>query len=252
VVLPGRLPWGYYWRQATEDERRDGAPQKVLDVDPERAPYFREACQRMLASPSVRGVALWIQSLPEDARGGRHFDRTAVTNMLRAPVYIARAKGEDPDVLGRPRGRWPALVDDATWTTIQERIGSHVHMPHQASRRYLLTGLVRCPICGSRMDGHTYTGWRTTRRYASYVCGYKSRGAEVSQRRCQLTVPLPKVDAAVLAEVGRILAAVVPLDGALYDSLARAGGAFPSPTTARTSTAFAGTSSARRPGHAIG
>lgn len=205
--FPGRTAWGYRWRPATEAERGAGAPQVVLDEDPERAPYYREAVRRALDGPSVRAVAAWVQSLPDEVRGGRRMNTPCVLKMLRAPVYIARPDDGDDDVLRRPVGRWPALVDDATWARLQERIASHNHMPHQASRKYLLTGLIRCPVCGTRMQGRWCKN-NNGKYYPSYVCHGESRGAGAKRLMCQWAAALNPVENAVLAEVSKILDAV--------------------------------------------
>jgi site-specific DNA recombinase len=42
----GWVAWGYQWRAATPDERRTGAPARVLEIDESEAPYVREAFQR--------------------------------------------------------------------------------------------------------------------------------------------------------------------------------------------------------------
>src|SRR5207248_1969347 len=83
--------------------------------------------------------------------GGRAMCYQSVRRALSSPVYIARF-GPHPDRngLSRPAGRWPALIDDTTWQRVQEGVAKHHHMPRQASGRYLLTGLLRCPQCGAR------------------------------------------------------------------------------------------------------
>src|SRR6185369_16916505 len=50
----GRAPWGYVWRAANDDERQQGSPANVLDIDPITAPYIREAFDRAATSESVQ------------------------------------------------------------------------------------------------------------------------------------------------------------------------------------------------------
>ena len=52
--LPGRLPWGYRLCEATADERAQGAPRSVLEVDPATAPYVLEAFDRALNGAALR------------------------------------------------------------------------------------------------------------------------------------------------------------------------------------------------------
>src|SRR5579859_1380492 len=69
----GGLPWGYRWRPATVDERGDGAPRRVLEIDPLQEPAVREAWSRAAAGASAYAVMKWMQSLDPEVRGGRIF-----------------------------------------------------------------------------------------------------------------------------------------------------------------------------------
>src|SRR5262249_22469868 len=144
--FPGRVPWGYQQRPASDAERRMAAPKSVLDLDPEAAPFVREAWRRDRDGEPLRKVGNWVAALRASAGGGGHLAYHSVWRMFVSPTYVARPRSGVSDVLQRPVGRWPALVDDDTWRQVQERIASHAHMPHQASGPYLLTGLLRCPL----------------------------------------------------------------------------------------------------------
>lgn len=207
----GTCPWGYRWRPATEDERRQGAPKSVLDLDPETAPYIQRAFQMLADGTSIRGVMRWVATLPSGARGGHTRGHSAINKIVRMPVYVGRQERSDGgDVLENPPQRWPALIDDATWARVQQRIDGHARMPHQASGEYLLTGLVRCPLCGDRMSG-----WRIRQRSPRY--------------RCQRKVPpcygdsmMAPLEAAVRAEVASLLSVRTMSEPTLRRALRRA------------------------------
>ena len=120
----------------------------------------------------------------------------AVRRILASPVYVARPPQGDPDVLARPVGRWPALVDDATWRRVREQVEGHRRLPRQASQRYLLTGLLRCPACGTRMHGR-----RRVDRGRSIDARRQTQGRTPAASGCLAEVLGTPVDAAVLAEV---------------------------------------------------
>src|SRR5687767_4884726 len=71
----GRPRWGYRWREATEEERRAGAPKRVLEAHPDEAPYAAEAWRRVAAGETLRSVYRWVAGLPESARGTRSLRR---------------------------------------------------------------------------------------------------------------------------------------------------------------------------------
>jgi site-specific DNA recombinase len=206
----GTCPWGYRWRPATEDERRYGAPKSVLDVDLETAPYVRRAFEMVAAGGTVRSVMRWAASLPSGARGGRVLGHSAVNKLVRMPVYVGRQERADGgDVLADPPQRWPALVDDVTWAKVQRRIEGHARMPRQASGEYLLTGLMRCPICGDRMSG-----WRIRQRSPRYRCQRKAP-------TCYGDSMMEPVDAKVLDDVTTVVSVVAAQDATLQKILRR-------------------------------
>ena len=120
----------------------------------------------------------------------------ALSLVLASPVYIARAPQGADDVLSRPLGRWAPLVDDATWQRVRDYVDSHHKVPHQASRRFLLTGMLRCPQCGARMHGSSRPG-----HGARYRCASTTLGANAAVRDCRTSALSNQVDVAVLAEV---------------------------------------------------
>jgi hypothetical protein len=119
---------------------------------------------------------------------------TTIRDRLRAPVYVARPAGGDPDVLRRPVGRWPALIDDHLWKKVQERLAAP--LTGLASGRYLLTGFLRCPQCGGRS-----VGVRTRGRHQAYSpLPTRRRGGGEPACACSNFLAAP-LDTAVLAEV---------------------------------------------------
>jgi hypothetical protein len=127
--VPGTVPWGYRRRPATEEERRLGSPKVVLEIDDISAPYAAEAFRRVAAGESAHAANRRVRSLPESIRGGRAFPLGPFWRMLHRIVYIARPEIGDADPLARPVGRWPAIVDDATWLRVQQRLAQHHNVP---------------------------------------------------------------------------------------------------------------------------
>ena len=211
-------PWGYRFREATPEERAAGSPKTVLDLDEAMAPYVRETFHRVAAGETINSVARWVRTLPSGALGGRQMAYPPVRRMLHSPIYVSRPKSGVEDVLRRPPCRWPALTDDATWTLVQERIASHAHMPRQASGNYLLSGLIRCPSCGSRMSGCAMR-----KQHALYRCERRRFGAGIiTMAECNRTVLGPAIDAAVLDEAAALLDTVMTTDRGLQMAIRQA------------------------------
>lgn len=215
--VPGRAPWGYRLRPATSEERARGAPTSVLELDPVTAPWVKEAFARAAGGQTLQAVHRWIAGLPSAARGGRELRFQAVRKILASPVYLARLPQGEDEVLARPVGQWPALVDEATWQRVRDGVASHQRLPRQASRRYLLTGLGRCPRCGARMSGHV-----SARSAFRYRCASALLGASAGTRRCTFEVRGEVVEAAVRDQVLPLIDATTSELPALRGALARA------------------------------
>lgn len=191
--------WGYRWRDATPDERRDGAPKRVLDRDEMAAPYAVEMFERCARGESIRAIARWVHTLPPPVWSGRKLGYASVQRLLQSATYISRPATER-EPLDAPPQRWPALVDDLTWLRAQQHIADHQHRRHQASGRYLLTGYLRCPQCGGRL-----TGAALKQRWPYYRCN-----GEIANpgQPCRWGMPGRAVDGPVIEAVGELLAAL--------------------------------------------
>jgi site-specific DNA recombinase len=186
----------------------------------------QDAFRRAAAGETLRAVHRWARALPSAARGDRVLTYRAVRQILGSPVYIARLPIGDDDVLARPLGRWEPLVDEATWLRVWERIASHQHVPRQASQRYLLTGLLRCPNCGNRMHGKARIG-----HARSYRCSSNNSGANTGTQSCLSSALAEHVDQAVLAEVLPLIETAVSAIPELREALERAWTALQQPAT---------------------
>ena len=202
---PTRPAWGYLRRLATAEERAQGAPHTVLDIDPTRARHVREAFRRAARGDSVAKIATWVRGLPEDARSGRKMSYINIRGLLRRPVYIARHIQGPEDVLARPRMRWPSLISDKQWRRVQERLAARSVRKEASRRKYLLAGLIRCGRCGARMGGNRNQptlalthGWS---RQARYICMGRIGGKDGLSRTCYETAVMPAVDARVVETV---------------------------------------------------
>ena len=222
----GRAPWGYRLRPATPEERALGAPTKVLEAHPIELPWVQEAFRRAGEGQTLRAVHRWVATLPNEARGGRVFAFQTFRNVLVSPVYVGRLiRGRD-DVLARPRSRWEPLVDETTWQRIRDYVDGHQRLPRQASQQYLVTGLLRCPVCGFRMGGKARKD-----RSRSYRCCGVSLGANAPIQGCAITALADQVEQAVLAEVLPIIERAVSSLPELRQALERAWAALRTPTT---------------------
>jgi site-specific DNA recombinase len=108
---------------------------------------------------------------------------------------VARARDEWMQV-ERPELR---IIDAELWQAVQARLADMVDETgptrarrppggaHAAYSSYLLSGFLRCGLCGARMQGMRFTrkkGSGASYTYSWYVCGFaKDKGPDVCQHR---------------------------------------------------------------------
>jgi hypothetical protein len=190
--------------EAATHEQRKASLGAVL-VPNDVAPHVVEAF-RMYAEgrATLAGVMDYLRA------SGLAITRQGVLRMLRNRAYIglvvygAQAKSQfNTSQVIEVRGRHEPLIDEETFNRVQERLGYNRRLTRAAVRgKHLLSGLVSCGLCGSRMKASVANG------YVSYAC--RSRKGEVStQRPCTMRyISGRKLDAQVKAKV---LAALSPL-----------------------------------------
>ncbi|WP_066914368.1 recombinase family protein [Mycobacterium interjectum] len=80
------------------------------------------------------------------------------------------------DEHGNPKkGAWPAIVKEEVWRAARERIDGKRGGPYRG-RKYLLSGIVLCGLCGAAMTSHISA--RGKLQYACFRCRKVSRSAE--------------------------------------------------------------------------
>jgi site-specific DNA recombinase len=186
--------FGYLRRDASPDERAGGAPRRVLDVDEPAAAFMREVFERIARGETIRSVGRWLAGLPADERGHRAWSASAVRRSLQAAVYVARHEREDGgDILEQPIGKWPALVSDDLWRKVQDELAMNRRLPKRPHTKRLLSGLARCPKCGTGMSGDSRPD-KSSRRYR---CDDRDG--------CTVTLNARSLDESALAQLGPLL-----------------------------------------------
>lgn len=188
----GRPPYGY------RIVRRDGAA--YFDIDPEAAENVREIAKAIIDGMTVADVVHLLNrfevpspSVYADKRAGRtpktsgKWTGYVLTGILRSPamrgmrtrrekgskqaVEVYRADGT-PDIIA------PALLDASTWYRLQEALDSRAQSHQPARKDILLTGMVRCSVCG-KTAGHSSRRERNGSLYRVYQapCSHVSSAA---------------------------------------------------------------------------
>ena len=121
----------------------------------------------VLSNPVYKGTPQW-------GKKQRRTDEGRLQRGMTRPDYVVSVPEEKRLHLSAP-----PLVDAATWDTCQERLsGNQSTLGGNPERRFLLSGLLRCPKCGRSMSGehnkgrryYNCTASRTMRAISGYQC----------------------------------------------------------------------------------
>ena len=188
--LGGRPPYGYQLVDAGPHPNRAharwGRRLQWLEPDPATGPHVQWMFAQRLAGRSIAGIAreLTERGVPcpseVDPQRNRHRDGAAWT-LRTGAVILSNPRYTGRQVWGRQQqaarrsgsrshqsmsaGEWavserpahPALVSEAKFVAAQ-RVRAARQTRDGRARSYLLSGLVRCGVCGRRMDSHWVHG----------------------------------------------------------------------------------------------
>ncbi len=194
-----------------------------IEIDADRAGVVRRIFALYLNGTSFARIAATLNSegvTPPRAhsrRSGIGWMHSAVRSMLLNERYrgmwtfgerewrkvpgtnrrLARIRASGP--LDRQERPELAIIDDATWTATQARFARNPSMPKK-KRSFMLSGLLYCATCGSRMQ---FTG-TVTRPYFACSAAYK-RGTCPNRRN----LPVGAVELQVLNVIRARLTACI-------------------------------------------
>ncbi|MEZ4387212.1 MAG: recombinase family protein [Candidatus Krumholzibacteriia bacterium] len=172
-----------------------------IEVDPDEAEMARQIFGLYLKKRSIRDVIAeldrrqWVtkEHVTKTGKrmGGRPFTKSSLHYMLSNPVYVGKPKLKG----GVYEGEHEAIIDDVTWTRVQDLLDSNRKSrggPNHNRHGYLLKGLVRCAACGSAMSPSTAR--KGSKSYRYYVC-------VSAMKKGYATCPCPSIPAQKLEDV---------------------------------------------------
>lgn len=141
-------------------------PDKIT-IRPAEAELIRDAAQRVLAGDSLWVITRdWNAGSVPSSRGGR-WTQTSIRRILTNP-RTAGYRTLDGEIV--TRGVWPPILDDATWQQVRAALDSRRTTGPRRARTYLLTGVLRCGRCDTKLSGATHGGGGGRRPARTYTC----------------------------------------------------------------------------------
>jgi site-specific DNA recombinase len=188
-------PFGY---QRQRVDGPGGRQKTIIKPDHETAPIVRRIFEQYAAGQA--GLKKLARMLNEEAipsaRGGT-WDPSAIRSILKNEVYLGwgvlgkrryeLGPGDRRAVTNPPQSRWvvnetahEALIEIDLWESVQAQF-ERTRQPQMGMKTrvsYLMTGLLRCALCGGN-----FTTYKTRKRDGSwwhaYVCGMRKRRGRI-------------------------------------------------------------------------
>ncbi|MBT9255865.1 recombinase family protein [Phycicoccus sp. MAQZ13P-2] len=132
-----------------------------LHLDEAEAATIRTLASRLLAGEPLVSLVRWLQDSDIHTVTGKEWRTTTVRNLLLSP-RIAGLREHQGQVIGK--AAWPAIITEEDHARIVALLKDPARRTNRSARAYLLSGLLRCGKCGSKM----VTGRSRDRR--RYMC----------------------------------------------------------------------------------
>ena len=169
--LGSKAPFGYKRVKVS-----DGVKERpTLEIDPAAAPVVKELFQSSLRGNGLMEICKTLNDRGITNRGKRWY-KGGLHYLLTNEAYTGTAvwgrttKGEKAQDPVRVEGAWPALVSREMFNAVQEAMRDRapkVRKPARVGSRFLLSGLLKCGVCGRPYSGQG----AKSGQFAYYICG---------------------------------------------------------------------------------
>jgi DNA invertase Pin-like site-specific DNA recombinase len=178
---------------------------RVVDAERDAIQY---AAHLLLGGSSLHRVAQWLNAQGFTGRSGNPFNVATVGKLLTNATLAARMEPvrSDPELR---KGNWDPILDYETVLAIRQVLKDREaatggKAPRGPKPKYLLTGLLRCGVCGSR---HVHGGGTEERRvYSCLGAWWDKPELPPGVRKHHLSRSLVPVDAYVTGLVLDVIA----------------------------------------------
>jgi len=170
--------------------------ESLLRTNPIEAELVRKIFRMYASGKGLRSIANTLNQEGHKTKPGNAFSSVAVKTIINNPVYIGkirynvrenwaekRRKGVNPNPI-IVDGEHDPIISEDLWQAVQALFAKKSFSPTRVFEgTYPLTGLMRCPQCGTTLGAHRVRdtlkdGSVVVRRY--YVCNnFRNRGSRV-------------------------------------------------------------------------
>ena len=168
--LGSRPPYGY-----RRIKIQDGAKERpTLEIDEATSPTVREMFERSARGQGLKEICNDLHERGIN-KGGKRWQKNMLHYVLTNEAYTGTAvwgktakEGQTPDPV-RVAEAWPAIVSRELFDAVQAGLHARapkVQSPARTGSKFLLSGLLRCGVCGKPYTGQS----AKSGQFAYYVC----------------------------------------------------------------------------------
>lgn len=158
---------------------------KNLVINPDEGELIKEIYQLYLERRSILFVTHKLNDEGKKTRKGELWAPVSIRRILTTPTYYGEfvynkrshtyrgeLKRNAKEKFIRGMGKHEPLISKEIFDQVQEIIRQQARLAPRKTSKYLLSGLVFCKLCGSRMQGHL-----SRKNHAYYTCnGHTHKG----------------------------------------------------------------------------
>lgn len=146
------------------------------------AAEIRKACDAVLTGVSLGEIARGLNDRDVRTTTGRQWQATTLRQLL-VQARLAGLREYHGEIIGR--AAWPEIVSEDTWRAVAAILTDPSRRKGNTNvRRWLLTGLALCGVCGTPMRSATASSRNGSRR-SIYRCPTTGTGERHPARMCQ-------------------------------------------------------------------
>jgi len=236
---------------AMQGKHCGGIPPLGYDVDKDGKYIINEAeaaAIHLIFNMKVEGkshkeIQDELNRLGYKSKTGRPIGSNSLHDILRnekyAGVFILRKtspnnsrRAADPSKTLRIENALPRLIEQPVFDRVQEMLNSAAVPRHHTDKpmRYLLTGIIRCGICGGAMSGVTVRKNKESATRGYYQCGKAKRTGECQHKK---RYPKRKLENDVLDKIEQLAKSIKDANKDADRIIKRIKKSFPSNNTHR-------------------
>ena len=141
VAMAGK-PWG-------KKQRTYGHTECLSNIVEEEARAIQIVAKRFLAGESLYSLAKWLNENNYRTIKGGTFSTKAIRDILKS-ARISSRREYAGEIVGK--GTWPQIISHEESDAIRAKFKNR-SSKNFVNRKYLLTGLLRCGLCGAKLVG---------------------------------------------------------------------------------------------------